>query len=543
MTTRGAPADALVANSVSGALWTAVSRLTGLAQTLTVGAILGATYLGNTYQSVNSLPNVVYYQLLSGSLFASILVPPLVQQLDAGDVHGAQRLARGFLGTMLVFAVALALFLLAAGPLIMRALTIDVADPAAAAAARRIGLVLLAIFVPQVLLYTVAGTGAAVMNAYGRFALAAGAQTVENVGMIVVLLLAGAIFGTANGITSVPPAEVLLLGLGTTTAVALQAGCQWFGARTSGIVLAPNRGWRDPMVREVLARIPPTLAYTGLAAAQVLAVLVVADREQGGLVAFQFAMNFFYLPAAVVTWPIARAMLPQLARLERAGDHAGMRDELFRATGLAAFVTIPAAVAYLALAVPLARGVTFGNLATQHGVSLVAASIASIAPAVIGDGAFILATYACYARKDARTPLRSMLLRTGITLGCLAAAWTLGLPVLPTLGLSLSIGSLAGAAHLWRAVLRGARVSGPDPSVSRLRRSLARTGLASLAMAGPAAFVAAVLDRTLRGQVGEAFAVAGAGVVGAAVYLGVQRAAGGEELSALRDVVLRRPVR
>jgi peptidoglycan biosynthesis protein MviN/MurJ (putative lipid II flippase) len=186
--------------------------------------------------------------------------------------------------------------------------------------------------------------------------------------------------------------------------------------------------------------------------------------------------------------------------------------------------------------------VTFGNLATQAGVSLVRVSIASIAPAVIGDGAFILATYACYARKDARTPLRSMLLRTGITLGCLAAAWGLGLPVLPTLGLSLSIGSLVGAAHLWRAVLRGVKISGPDPSVSRLRRSLARTGLASLVMAGPAALVAAVLDRTLHGGVGEALAVVAAAAVGAVTYLGIQRAAGGEELSALSDVVLRRRV-
>jgi putative peptidoglycan lipid II flippase len=543
VTARGASADALVANSVSGALWTAVSRLSGLAQTLTVGAILGATYLGNTYQSINSLPNIVYYQLLSGSLFASILVPPLVHHLDAGDAAGARRLARGFLGTLLVLAVALALVLLAAGPLILHALTIDVAEPAAAAAARRIGLVLLAIFVPQVVLYTVAGTGAAVMNADGRFALAAGAQTVENLGMIVTLLLAGAIFGTANGITSVPPAEILLLGLGTTTAVALHTGCQWFGARTSGIVLAPSRGWRDPAVREVLARVPPTLAYTGLAAAQVFGVLVVADRVRGGLVAFQFGMNFFYLPAAVVTWPIARAALPQLARLERAGDHVQMRVELFRATGLAAFVTIPAAVAYLVLAPALARAVTFGNLATQTGVSLVTASIASIALAVIGDGAFILATYACYARKDARTPLRSMLLRTGITLGCLAAAWGLGLPVLPTLGLSLSVGSLAGAAHLWRAVLRGARVAHPDPSPLRLRRSLARTGLASITMAPPALLVAAVLGRTLHGQVGEALAFAGAALVGAVVYLGVQRATGAEELSALRDVVLRRGIR
>jgi len=57
---QGVPPDTLVANSVSGALWTAVSRLTGFAQTLTVGAVLGATYLGNTYQRdeyAGHLPN------------------------------------------------------------------------------------------------------------------------------------------------------------------------------------------------------------------------------------------------------------------------------------------------------------------------------------------------------------------------------------------------------------------------------------------------------------------------------------------------------
>ena len=50
-----------------------MSRVSGLAQTVAVGAVLGATYLGNSYQSVNALPNIIYYQLRAGSLFASLL--------------------------------------------------------------------------------------------------------------------------------------------------------------------------------------------------------------------------------------------------------------------------------------------------------------------------------------------------------------------------------------------------------------------------------------------------------------------------------------
>lgn len=532
--------EAFVSNSLSGAGWTGISRLSGLAQTLTVGAILGATYLGNMYQSINSLPNIIYYQLLAGSLFASILVPPMVHRLDEGDRAGAERLARGFLGPLLLVAAVLALALLAAAPLILRALTIDIADPVTAAASRRVGLVLLLIFAPQVVLYTVAGTGGAVMNANGRFALAAGAQTVENIGMIVTLLLVAVLFGTGNSVTSVPMAEVLLLGLGTTAAVAIHASCQWFGARTSGVVLMPSRGWRDPEVREVLRRIPPTLAYTGLAAIQVFAVFVVADRVQGGLVAFQLALNFFYLPAAVVTWPIARAALPQLSRLERAEDHAGMLRELYRATGLTALVTIPAAAAYMVLAVPIARGITFGRLATPEGVALVAVSIASISLAVLGDSAFILATYACYARKDARTPLRSMVVRVSFTLSCLGAAWAFDLPVLSTLGVSLSVGAIVGAIHLWRAALRGAPPAGVDSARARLQRSIVRTALASLVMLIPAAAVAVGLGRVLHGQVGEAFTIACAAVIGAGAYVIMQIATGDEQLAELKAAVLRK---
>jgi putative peptidoglycan lipid II flippase len=512
--------------------------VSGLAQTLTVGAILGATYLGNMYQSMNALPNVVFYQLLAGSLFASILVPPLVHHLDAGDRLGVQRIARGFFGPMLMVAAAGSLLLVVAGPLVLHATTSGIDDPTVASAARHVGAMFLMLFAPQVLLYTVAGTGGAVMNAHGRFALAAGAQTIENVAMIATLVIAALMFGVTTVVT-VSPQEVLLLGAGTTAAVGLHAGAQWIGARSSGVVLAPTRGWRDPEVREILQRVPAALGTTFFAAIQVVLTLVVADRVRGGFVAFQFALNFFYLPAAIVTWPIARAALPDLARQEASGDHLATRDQLFRATRLATFVTIPAAFAYLALCVPIARGITFGELADPQGVRLVAVSIASIAVAVVGDSAFILATYGCYARRDARTPLRSMALRVAITGACLAASWALALPVLLSLGLSLSAGAVIGAIHLWHAVLRRLPHPTPDAAMNQLRRSLVRTTLAAAGMLLPAGATAVTLSRVVGGQIGETAVLACAGVVGGMTFLAIETYSGGEEFASLREAMRR----
>jgi putative peptidoglycan lipid II flippase len=64
-----ASASPLVRNSLIGSAWTLISRITGLVRVVVIGAVLGATYLGNTYQAINALPNLVYYQLLAGSLF------------------------------------------------------------------------------------------------------------------------------------------------------------------------------------------------------------------------------------------------------------------------------------------------------------------------------------------------------------------------------------------------------------------------------------------------------------------------------------------
>ena len=50
-----------VSDSMSVAVWTIISRFTGVLRGVTVAAVLGATYFANTYQFTNSLPNLVFY--------------------------------------------------------------------------------------------------------------------------------------------------------------------------------------------------------------------------------------------------------------------------------------------------------------------------------------------------------------------------------------------------------------------------------------------------------------------------------------------------
>lgn len=520
-----------VRNSLTGSVWTIVSRGTGLAQSIAVATVLGATYLGNTYQAINALPNIVYYQLLAGSLFVSILVPPLVSRRSAGDTDGSIALARGFYGTLLLAGGAFCLVLILAGPLILRGLTLGVADAATAAAQRRVGLLFLVLFVPQILLYVTAGTGGAVMNSFGKFALAAGAPALENLGMIATLIACAVLFGTGTGLANVTTPEILLLGIGTTASVGIHAAAEWLGARSVGIPLVPRAGWRDPELRQILRRVLPTLCYTGLAASQTVVALAIANRLAGGLVGFQLALNFYFLPIAIVTWPIARSMLPQLSIMATRDEDQAFWDRLSGAVRLASFVVVPMAIAYVALSVPIARAIAIGQLRVDGGESLVAISLAALAIGIVGETWFILGTYAFYARQDVRAPLRSMVVRVGVALACMSiSVLAHDLAVLLALGLAMSVGSVAGSIHLWSMLRSPAR----RERVPLLH--LVRTIGASLAMAVPAFITASWLsDRAAGNELGEIVAVLAAAVVGAATYLLVQRAFGAAELDMLRE--------
>lgn len=524
--------SAVAANSATVAAWTVISRVTGFARGATIAAVLGPTYFANTFQGINFLPNLTY-ELLTGSLVASLLVPRLVRLFDVGDDRTAERLARGFLGMAVVASAALAGLAIMASPLVLRAFSAGVADPAVASEQRRVGLILLAMFLPQVVLYAVAGTGGAVLNARGRFGLAAAAPALENVGVMVTLVVNALVFGSGRDLGDVNLSQLLVLGVGTTGAVAIHAGALWVGSWRVGVRLIPGGGWRDEQLRDLIRQIRPSLGYTALNVVRLFTILVVANRVAGGIVAFQLALNFFYFPVAVGARPVAVALLPRLARLYHDKADRLFRDELVRGVALALFLTIPAAVAIGVLASPLANAVALGEMATTRGRTLIFVSLTTLSFGLVGEGAFVVATNACYARRDATSPFRSSLVRTVIVLCGMGVAFLVnGTPVLVALGVALSVSNLVGAAHLANRLRMQL-----GPGDERLTPSLRRAGIAAALMAVPAWIVASGVPRVIDGRPGSLLGIAAAVAVGVAVFLGAQNRWRSPELHSLGDAL------
>ena len=523
--------DTLVRRSLGVAGWTVVSRATGVGRLLLVAAVLGPTYFGNTFLATNQIPTLTF-QLLIGSLLSSLLVPPLVRAIDTSDRRDVERLAGSLLGlAMVVFAVS-SLLLLLSGPILLHFLSAGVEEPAVAAAQRRAGWILLLATAPQVVLYGVASVGEAALFARGRFGLAAAAPSLENIGLIVTLIANAVIFGTDVGIEEVETPQLLLLGLGSTAAVALHASVKWWGAGRAGIRLFPNADWKRLEVREVMRRAVPTMGYAVLTTALQFAIVVVSNGVAGGVVAFQVGLQLMYFPVAITARSVSVAMLPVLSRLAALREFQAFRDQLARGVSLSFFIAVPAAVLYLGMAGPIASAVAFGEMATPGGVVLLAVSIASLSGGVLGEAAFVMSTLASYAHDDARSPFRAMAVRATVTVAGAIVALTVaeGAALLLVLGVAISAGNLLSAMHL-AGRLRAWLPKLGEPVVAPVLRALG----AAFLMIVPARLFAMLVSAVIDGR-SRHVAAAGAGaLVGSALYCAVHLISRSPELRLWRS--------
>jgi putative peptidoglycan lipid II flippase len=496
--------------------WTLVSRVTGLVRIAVAGATLGATFFANIFQLTNTVPNLTY-NLFAGSLVPALLVPSLVEALHREGTAGARRLCRSLLAVVLLGFGATSLLVLASGPLIVHLVTAGISDGTAAAQAQRQAWVLLLLVFPQITLYGVAAVGVAAQNARQRFALAAAAPAVENVGLIVTLLVAAAWFGGGLGTGAVTGTHLLVLGIGSTLSVAAHAGIQLFGAARVGLSLWPTWRDRDPAVGGIIRRGVPTLANATVQAGWTFAVVAAAGVVPGGVVAMQIGLKLYNLPLALSARAVGTVLMPKLAQLRVRGSPRQFRETYVRGLSTTWLVAVPAAVALVCLAQPIAKLLAFGELDRARAVALVTVSVASLGLALVGTATYEIARQACYARLDARSPLLggvAQAVAVLIGVGAVALAFD-GTAALAVLGLAVTFGSIVRALIVDRAARSG--IDTPDGRAGRILR---RDFVASIVAVVPAALLVRVLASAIDGRSGLVVALALGGVVGTAIYAG-----------------------
>ena len=473
-----APASA-VRNSATVAAWTLVSRATGLGRVIMIGAVLGPTFLANSFVTINTVPNLAYLAI-AGSVLGAVVVPAVVRVTAADGIRSAADLLGRLAGFLLLVTGVASMLLLLGSPLIARLLTFGIADAATRSRAEQLTVLMLVFVVPQVSCYMIAALGAAAQQARGRFALAAAAPAVENVGVMVTVAAVGLLFGRGAEVNHAPLGLVMLLCIGSTLSVALHMTLQLIGAARAGLPIRPRlRHWADPLTQEITHRIRRSFVVAACPYISYFWLLALAGTVPGGVLVLQMAYSVYALPIALGARAVSTAVLPGLSAAAHSGDWKQFIEKVREGFGYTAVAGLPPMVLLAAFSWPIADVLANGRLRVGDLIASLAGCIVVLAFAQLSAGLHELGRQALFARLDVRGPRTAALLSLGAALltGSVTLHMLAGTDRLIGLSVAMLAADLVGAATV---ILLLRRVANSDPLADG--RRLGAAPLATIAM-------------------------------------------------------------
>jgi putative peptidoglycan lipid II flippase len=383
------------------AVVTVVARAAGFGRTLVFARTVGFGCLGSTYQTANTVPNIVF-EVVAGGALASLVVPLIAGAVSRGDQEAASRTTSALLTWTLTLLIPAAVLVAVLARPIVSLLIGTPPDGCDRTAVLDVGTRMLQVFAPQVPLYGIGLVLAGVAQAHRRFLGPAVAPLLSSA-VVIAAYFSYAAAGRAGNLKGLDRDQELVLSIGTTAGVVVLALSLLLPLRHTGLRLRPRWTFGAGVAAQARA-----LAVAGVSTlvAQQLAVAVglrlANDRGPVGAVAlFALASTVFLLPWAVLAVPLATSAFPRAAAAHSDGD----APEWQRVTGVTAravlMVSAAAAAVLVAAAQPLSRVVALGAPGRAD-VRALALAIAVLAPGLLGYGLVAHLGRALAARGEAR---------------------------------------------------------------------------------------------------------------------------------------------
>ncbi|HVW80451.1 MAG TPA: lipid II flippase MurJ [Mycobacteriales bacterium] len=464
---------------------TVLARLAGFARIIVFARTVGPSCLGDTYFTANTVPNIVF-DIVAGGALSSLVVPVIAGPAAAGDRERVGQTASALLtwvATLLVPVMVIGLLI--THPLM--SVLVGGGHPGCSVHDEvSVGARMLAVFMPQVVLYGIAVIFIGLLQGHRRFL---GPATGPLVSSIVVIAAYGLFAGVAGhgetNLVSLTRAHELVLSVGTTLGVAALLVPMAFPAARLRIRLRPT--YRFPpgvaaTVRRMAVSGALILGSQDLWTAVVIR-LANARGADGSVVLYDLAWTVFTVPWAVVAVPLATSSFPGMTSAWQEGARDTYAAMLARTGRVMLVVSGAAAALIIATAGPLARVVVLG--APGHASpTLLSRGLVAFAPGLPGYALFALLSRALYAQGNARTPATASIAGwvvatvTDVVLCLLMPrSW-----IVAAIGIGTSLGVTVTAVWLVVTVLRSTGVE----AVAGARRALgaALLGGAAAAAAG-----------------------------------------------------------
>ena len=400
---------ALLGPSTVMATGTVVSRITGIARDFALAAALGFYLVSDAYSLGNSLPTIIYILVVGGALNA-VFIPQLVRRMEKDDDGGnayADRLIT-LTGSVLL---ALSILAVVAAPWIVNLYT-----PADYPQSQYdLAVAFARLCLPQIFFYGAYTMLSQVLNARGTFGAPMFAPIANNIVAITTFVLFIIVAGTsaaADG--ALTTGQVLLLGIGTTAGVVVQAAILVPILRRAGYRWRPRFDWKGQglgkaaklagwTVGLVLVNQITYIVITRLAA-QANVDAAASGATAAGITTYQKAHLVFMLPHSVITISIVTALLPALSRLAHEGKLKEVGEDVAGAMRLVAALVVPIAAMLFVLGSDVSVLLFGYGAATTNQAAVMGDVVSIFMIGLLPFTLFYVLLRGFYAMEDTRTP-------------------------------------------------------------------------------------------------------------------------------------------
>ncbi len=517
-----------------------LSGALGVVRQAVIGPLFGAGIELDAFYAAYRIPELLF-TLVAGGALGSAFIPIFARYLGHDDLDGAWRLASAIITLVALIATILAII----SGIFADSITGHVLIPEASLVQQALTTNLMRIMLCTVIIFGVSGLIMGILNTYQHFLTPALAPSMNNVGLIIGALFLAPRFGVYG------------LAIGAVLGALLHLGIQLPALRGIGPRLRPLPDLHTPGVVEVLRLMGPRVIGSAVVQVNFLVnTVLTSGMVPGSYTALTSAFALMFTVLGVLGQSVGTAVFPSLAALSARDDTDGFRRTLVGAMRDVLFLSLPASVGLIALAVPLVATIyqrghwsVDDTLATAWALQFFALGLAGFALQEVLARAF-------YALRDTMTPVTiavgGMLLNVALSLILMRVVQgqrsLFGTPADPFTSLTLWIpspgqgpfGGLAMAnalattvesAVLWLVLRR--RVNGMHD-----RQILGMAGRVLLASLVMGAAVLLVADR-LAGRSPVLTLLVGA-VVGVIVFEAVALVLGLSEARSVPTMVLRR---
>jgi putative peptidoglycan lipid II flippase len=444
-----------------------LSRITGLVRDVILAAQFGTSPDFAAYRAAFKVPDLLYIVIIGGAL-GSTFIPVFIEVWDRDGSERAWRMASAVLTWVL------GLLALASGLLWVLAPLLAgwfFGGQGFTPAGRELISDLTRLFLLSPLLLGLGGLAMAALNARDRFTLPAMAPSVYNLGIIAgTLALApqAGIWGTAWGVIAGALGYLLVQIPGL-----LRLGMRL--RLTVGRGIVELRTIARQMVPRVVGQSAAQLSI--LVTAALTARLALGDEKLAGL---DYAYQLMLLPYGIFALSLSTVAFPLLARLFADRQLDELADRVRQTLRMILFLTLPATVMLMVLAVPLVRLVLQRGAFDQASLTFTVMPLLAYATALPAFAASEILIRTFYAMQQTLIPVLVGLLQVGLNLGLGTLALSMGGNV-GTLALAFSVAN--NIEMLLLIILLQWRL----PGIWRdgaLRRSVLAAGMATVVLGG-----------------------------------------------------------